>query len=145
MKNESLEESIIAIVKEIKPNEILNQNYIYGYTDAGMMSTLQYGGLAFLDMAYYYLVFAEDELLLLEVSMGGELTGNYGNIPYNDIESFRAKKGLLQYVLTFKLAGEKKLLKIKCNHKMLNAERLGMGWQKGNIANMVDKNWNGLV
>ena len=118
MENESFEESIIALVKEIKPNATqLEQNYIYGYTDAGMMSSLKYGNLAFLDMAYYIMVFGEDELLFLEVSMGGELTGSYGNIPYSDIESFRVKKGMLQYVLTFKLVGENKTLKIKCNHK----------------------------
>ncbi len=145
MTKHEFEESIIEMVKEIDPNERLNQNYVYGYTDAGMMATLTYGNLAYLDMAYYIVVFAKEQLLLLEVSMGGKLTGNYGNIPYSDIESFQAKKGMLQYKLTIKLAGEKKHLNIKCNHKMLNAERLGMGWQKGNLAFMDAGNWNELA
>lgn len=145
MESKTWEEAITSMVKEISPETRINHNFIYGYTDAGMMASLRYGNLAVLDMDYYIVVFANNQLLLLEVSMAGNLTGNYGSIPYSDIETFKAKRGLLQYILTFRLAGEQKPLIIKSNRKMLNAQKMGMGWQKENLEFMANQGWDGLA
>lgn len=138
-------ENTEALVKEIDPTVKVDRNFIYGYTDATLMASLVYRSLAALTMEYYIVVFAEDRLLLLEVSMGGELTGNHGEVLYSDIESFKVKKGFLQYVLSIKLKGEKTVLKLKCNHKMMNAEKMGMGWQKENLEFLSGNEWMGLA
>lgn len=145
MSKETWEQRIEALVKEIDPQVQVDQNFVYGYADPNLLSSMALGGLSVLTMEYYIVVFAEDQLLLLEVSMGGKLTGNYGAIPYDQIESTKIKRGMLQYVITLKLRGERRALKLKCNHKMLNAERMGMGWQKENLENMANTGWAGLA
>lgn len=145
MGKETWEQQIEALVKEINPQIQVDQNFVYGYTDPKMLVSFTLGNLSVLTMEYFIVVFAEDQLLLLEVSMGGQLTGNYGAIPYDEIESTKIKRGMLQYVITLKLRGERRALKLKCNHKMLNAERMGMGWQKENLENMSNTGWAGLA
>lgn len=145
MGKASWEENIESLMAEIDPAVGLDQNYVYGYTDASLLSSFVYGPLASLTMEYYIAVFAEEKLVLLEVSMKGRLTGNYGEILYADIESLKVKRGFLQYLLTIKIAGEKKPLKLKCNHKMMNAERMGMGWHKENLESLASQGWAGLA
>lgn len=140
MSRASKEEDIKALVAEIDPNIELNQNFVYGYTDASIMTSLTYGNLAaVMGMEYFIVVFSDDQLIMLEVSMGGGLTGNYGMIKYSDIETFKVRKGLIQYIITVKITGEKKKLKLKSNKKML-----GMGWQKANLESLDSRGWNGL-
>lgn len=145
MSNGAWEENIEALVQAIDPEVKIDRNFVYGYTDASILATMAYRSLAVLDMEYYIVVFADDRMLLLEVSMGGSLTGNSEYILYSDIDSFKAKKGFLQYVLSVKIKGVKSVLKLKCNHKMMNAERMGMGWQKENIEYLASNGWNGLA
>lgn len=145
MSKETWEQQIESLVKEIDPQIQVDQNFVYGYADPKLLASLALGGFSVLTMEYYIVVFAEDKLMLLEVSMGGKLTGNYGEIPYTEIDSVKVKRGMLQYVLTIKIKGERRALKLKCNHKILNADRMGMGWQKENLENMANTGWAGLA
>lgn len=140
MSRASKKEDIKALVAEIAPAVEVEQNFIYGYTDASLMTSLTYGNLAaVMGMEYSIIVFAKDRIFLLEVSMTGGLTGEYGVIMYSDVESFKVRKGLIQYIITLKLVGEKKKLKLKSNKKIL-----GMGWQKANLEFLDNSNWNGV-
>lgn len=140
MSRASKEEDIKALVSEIDPSIQVGQNFVYGYTDASLMTSLVYGNLAaVMGMEYFIVVFTENRLLMLKINMGGSLTGNYGMILYSDIESFKVRKGLMQYILTVQITGEKKKLKLKSNKKML-----GMGWQKSNLEHLDSRGWNGL-
>lgn len=104
MSRASKQEDIETLVKEIDPSIEINHNFIYGYIDASLMSSLTYGSLAaVMGMEYFIIVFADDKLLMLEVSMSGGLTGEYGIVMYFDVESFNIRKGLIQYILTLKL------------------------------------------
>lgn len=145
MNAETWEENIESFIKEINPDIRINHNYIYGYTDARLMASLAYGNLSVLAMEYFIVVFAGDQLLLLDLNMGGSLTGEYAVIPYSDIQSFKVRKGILQYIITIELVGEPTRLKFKCNRKMLNAQMMGMGWQKENLDFMASQGWDGLA
>lgn len=115
--------------------------YIYGYSDPKMLASLTYGNLAYLaNLNYFILYFTSNSLYLLTVDVRGDFTMDYVEIPYTDIESFKAKNGLIQYVLTLKIKRESQSLKIKCNKFIM-----GMPWQKENIQHLVDKNWYQLT
>ena len=89
-------------------------DYIYGYSEPKLLASLTYGNLAYLTNSnYFILYFTSDTLYLLTVDLTGYFTMDYVTIPYTDIEAFKVKKGIIQYILTLKIKGEKKSLKIK--------------------------------
>lgn len=116
-------------------------DYIYGYSEPKLLASLTYGNLAYLTNSnYFILYFTSDTLYLLTVDLTGNFTMDYVTIPYTDIEAFKVKKGIIQYILTLKIKGEKKSLKIKCNKFIV-----GMAWQKENIQHLIDKEWYQLT
>lgn len=116
-------------------------DYIYGYSAPKLLASLTYGNLAYLTHSnYFILYFTSDTLFLLTINLKGDFTRDYVTIPYTDIETFKVKKGLIQYVLTLKIKEEKQSLKIKCNKFIVS-----MSWQKENIQHLIDKEWYQLT
>lgn len=105
------------------------------------MASIMYNKFQFLVASDYYIVyFTPDNLLFLSVTTLGDLSGEYAIIPTEDIEFFKAKKGLIQYKITIKFYGEQKSMILKCNKAILN-----MKWQKENLNHLLETNWNGFV
>lgn len=141
MNTASKTENIETLINKILPNSHIDTNYIYGYSQPGLLESLKYGKFAFLAASNYFIVyFTPTSLVLLSVTTLGDLNGEYANIPIEDIEYFKAKKGLIQYTLDLKIKGEKKSLKIKCNKFIIN-----MPWQKENLNYIIENNWYGFT
>lgn len=114
----------------------VNQNFVYGYTEPGLLSSFTYGALASLvDMKFYLLFFSSDEIILVGLTMMGQFSGDHARIPYEDIDYLKVKKGLVQYKITIKIKGEKKLT-FKSNKVIA-----GIKWQKNNLAFLDSTNW----
>lgn len=114
----------------------VNQNFVYGYTEPGILSSFTYGALAaFVDMQYYLLFFTSEEIILVGLTMMGQFSGNHIRIPYEDIDYLKVKKGLIQYKIVVKVSGEKKLT-FKSNKVIA-----GIKWQKNNLAFLDSTNW----
>ena len=141
MNTASKSENIEALIDEIMPESQIDKNYIYGYTQPGLMASILYNKFQFLVASDYYIVyFTPDNLLFLSVTTLGDLSGEYAIIPTEDIKFFKAKKGLIQYKITIKFYGEQKSMILKCNKAILN-----MKWQKENINHLLETKWNGFV
>ncbi|MFL2129376.1 MULTISPECIES: hypothetical protein [Ruoffia] len=141
MNTASKSENIEALIEEVMPGSQIDKNYIYGYTQPGLMASIMYNKFQFLVASDYFIVyFTPDNLLLLTVTTLGDLSGEYAIIPIEDIEFFKAKKGFIQYKITLKFYGEKKSMILKCNKAILN-----MKWQKENLNHLLETNWNGFV
>lgn len=114
----------------------VSQNFVYGYTEPGIMSSFTYGALAsFIDMQYYLLFFSSEEISLVGLTMMGQFSGKHIQIPYEDIEYLKVKKGLIQYKIVVKVKGEKKLT-FKSNKVIA-----GIKWQKNNLAFLDSTDW----
>ena len=121
----------------MKPLDIpVSQNFVYGYTEPGIMSSFTCGALAsFVDMQYYLLFFSSAEITLVGLTMMGQFSDNHIRIPYEDIEYLKVKKGLIQYKIVVKVKGEKKLT-FKSNKVIV-----GIKWQKNNLAFLDSTGW----
>lgn len=132
-------ENIEGRIEEIEPNG--TGVYIYGYSEPKLLASIAYGKLAYLaESNYFILYFTKDKVILFVLNLLGDFTEEYVTIPYKDIESFKVKSGIIQYVLKIKIKNEPKTLKIKCNKFILN-----MPWQKENLNQLNALNWNQLV
>ena len=130
MKVENVKEYMKQLDKEV------SENFVYGYTEPGLLSTLSYGAFASLvDMHHFLLVFSSEELVLVGLTAMGNFSGTDISIPWEDLESFRVKKGMFQYKMEVKIHGDKKII-VKAN-KMIAAAK----WQKGNVAFLEQKEW----
>ena len=125
------------IEKAMEPLEIpIKENFVYGYTEPGLLSSLTYGAFSSLvDMEHFLLIFTKKEVVLIGLTLMGDFSDSYIRIPRKDIELFHVKKGLIQYKLQMKMNGEKKIT-IKAN-KMIAAAK----WQKANLAFLTSVNW----
>ena len=91
MNTASKSENIEALIDEIMPESQIDKNYIYGYTQPGLMASILYNKFQFLVASDYYIVyFTPDNLLFLSVTTLGDLSGEYAIIPTEDIEFFKA-------------------------------------------------------
>lgn len=125
------------IEKAMEPLGIsIKENFVYGYTEPGLLSSLTYGAFSsFVDMEHFLLIFTKEEVVLVGLTLMGDFSDSYIRIPRKDIELFHAKKGLIQYKLQLKIKDEKKIT-IKAN-KIIAAAK----WQKANLAFLNTVHW----
>ena len=117
----------------------INQNFVYAYTEPGLLSTFTYGAFsALVDMDLFILVFNPKEIVLVGLSKLGNFSGNYVHLPTDDIELLDVKKGLFQYKLELKIKDEKRM-KFKVNKIIATSK-----WQKSNLDFLESVNWYNL-
>ncbi len=99
---------------------------LYGRTDASNTSLFLFGGLGALSMKQYIMIFGENYLTLILLSMSGDFKESFTTISYDDIFDISFKKGILTNLFIFYTDKEK--IKIRCNKKVI-----GMHWQSTNM------------
>ena len=113
-----------------------SESFIYVYTEPGLLSTFKYGAFASLvDLNNFLMFVLPNEVILIGLTLTGNFSDDNIIIPRKDIESFKIRKGLMQYKIKLKVSGEKQMI-FRANKKILTAK-----WQKKNIAFLDTKYW----
>lgn len=126
--------NIIEYIKELNIEQ--TETFIYAYTEPGLLSTFKYGAFASLvDLNNFLIFVSSEEVILIGLTLTGDFSDDNIRISRKDIETFKIKKGLMQYKIKLKIRGEKQMI-FKANKKILTAE-----WQKKNLDFLDTKNW----
>lgn len=79
----------------------ISENFIYSYTQPGLLSSMMYGAFApIVKMDHFLMFFYPEEIVLIGLTLTGNFSDTHVNIPKDDIEFFKIKKGIIQYKIT---------------------------------------------
>lgn len=126
MNNSMKLENTTAYVKKHNLDYLSSKYVLYGRKDATAIDSFLLGAFGALTMKQYIIIFGEDQLTLILLSMTGDLKEKFIVISYNDILDISFKKGTIASTFIFYTKEEKH--KIKCNKKVI-----GMHWQSENL------------
>ncbi|MCF1616693.1 hypothetical protein LQF63_03330 [Tetragenococcus koreensis] len=124
-------ENIIAYVKEHDIDFIDSKYVLYGRMDTSALNLFLLGGLGALTMKQFVIIFGENQLTLILLTLPGDFKEKAMTILYEDIFKITFKEGILVDVFTFYIEDRK--FKVKCNKKIV-----GMSWQSENLKTCLE-------
>lgn len=104
----------------------VDKNFLWAYTD---------GGPAF-KSKNFILIFEEDQLIINNLSMMGDFTGDFTVIPYRDLQEISYSTKLFGMAHEIKVVANGKTTKYKFAKKVLGAP-----WQFDNLDNIKEKGY----
>lgn len=114
----------------------ISQNYVYAYVMPSDLDSFLLGELSVVNLENFIIVFYENEILLVPLTLNGDFDTNQQPIVIEKsiIDDIKIKKGLLQYKIN--IITSKGSLKLNCTKKILSNP-----WQSNNIKNLEANNW----
>jgi len=114
----------------------IDSNVVYGYIEPRKRDFFLWGALSAFKQKHYIVAFYPDEIILVELTAGGNFSDERIMLAKEDINSLDVKKGLMQYKINIQTNDEK--LKLKCNKFIINKL-----WQKENTTYLEEVDWYG--
>ncbi|MCX8588214.1 MULTISPECIES: hypothetical protein [unclassified Gilliamella] len=130
--NEGLKlENINALFEKFELPKFNSSSVIYGCINPKFWKFALYQELAVLDIKNYLIYFDSNEIILIGLTVTGDFTYNFLQIPMTSISNMTFKKGWINSKFEFTTT-ENKRYPFKVPNFVLTAK-----WQKPNLANII--------
>ncbi|QYN44168.1 hypothetical protein GYM75_04535 [Gilliamella sp. ESL0441] len=135
--NEGLKlENINKLFEKFELPDFNSSSVIYGCIHPKLWKFALYQGLAALDIKHFLIYFDSNEIILVGLTLTGDLTNNVIRIPMTSISNLKFKKGWINNHFEF-TTSENKRYPFKVPKFVLIAK-----WQKPNLANIMTTYFN---
>lgn len=137
MMNDGLKlEKIKALFEKLELPNFNSSSVIYGSIHPKLWRFALFQGAAAFDIKHYLIYFKSDEIILIGLTLAGDLTNDVIRIPVTSISNFKFKKGWITSKLEFTLAENKRYPFIVPNFVFIAK------WQKPNLTHIVSTYFN---
>lgn len=137
MMNDGLKlEKIKALFEKLELPDFNSSSIIYGSIHPKLWRFALFQGAAAFDIKHYLIYFNSDEIILIGLTLGADLTNDVIRIPITSISNFKFKKGWITSKFEFTMAGNKRYPFIVPNFVFIAK------WQKPNLTHIVSTYFN---